>query len=294
MSEAGTTWIEVSRSSERKTAEDHALVLEARGIASGVVLALDQHVVLVRVTDADRARTELANYLRENQERPTHDEPRAALQWSVGAALVYGAVLVGLDLASRRGRSTGGSRSRGRSRIPQQRPAASRPGLTRIPCTWPAVSRSIGVRRDARAERGLGLAWLAPARWRGSGSRLAQLRRTVDRSRRRSGYRQARTTGCDGKLTTTLAVGSDRDRRRKLAWLGGDGRIDANGMPRALGEPEEVRQINMVRTFWGLACLALGWLIGWSPSKQGPAWTQAALAAAAAGLVALAWVLALA
>jgi hypothetical protein len=83
-----------------------------------------------------------------------------------------------------------------------------------------------------------------------------------------------------------------------LAWLGGDGRqIDANGMPRALGDPSEaLRQIDVGAHVLGFgAGLVLGWLIGWSkPVWRASAWTQAALAAAAVGLVAVAWVLALA
>ena len=102
MPEPVATWIEVSRAGSRKTIEDHALVLEARGIAFGTAVALGQQVLLVRAEDAERARAELDKYTRENQAMPSRDEAPQPLQWSVAAALIFGAVLVALDLVSRR------------------------------------------------------------------------------------------------------------------------------------------------------------------------------------------------
>ena len=74
MNETPATWIEVSRSEARKTAEDHALVLEAQGIASGMAVTAGQQVVLVRVEEAARARAELDKYVRENQNTPQREE----------------------------------------------------------------------------------------------------------------------------------------------------------------------------------------------------------------------------
>jgi membrane associated rhomboid family serine protease len=314
MSDAGTTWTEISRSSARRTAEEHALVLEARGIASGVVSALDQHVVLVRVADADRARTELANYLRENQEQPTVDEPRPSLQWSVAAALVYGAVLVGLDLASRR-ESFG---------LDWWHAGVADALRIRGGAWWRSIT-ALGLHADSlhllsnlafgslfgvmlAQSVGFGLAWLAFVVTGGVGNWL-------------NAWLQAPPHASIGASTAVfgmLGVQAAHDwvRRRTLhhnlfrrwapiaigaallAWLGGDGRqIDANGMPRALGDPSEaLRQIDVGAHVLGFgAGLVLGWLIGWSkPVWRTSAWTQAALAAAAVGLVAVAWVLALA
>jgi membrane associated rhomboid family serine protease len=314
MSETGATWIEVSRQSARRTAEDHALVLEARGIASGVVSALDQHVVLVRVADAERARTELASYLRENLERPPLDEPRPSLEWSVGAALIYAAVLVGLDLASRRGsfgldwwhagvadalRIRGGAWWRSITALGLH--ADSLHLLSNL-----AFGSVFGVMLAQSV--GFGLAWLAFVVSGGVGNWLnAWLQFPPHAS-------IGASTAVFGMLGAQAA--HDWVRRRTLhhnlfrrwapiaigaallAWLGGDGRqIDANGMPRALGDPgEALRQIDVGAHVLGFAAgLVLGWLIGWTrPKWRASAWAQGAAAAAAAGLMALAWVLALA
>jgi membrane associated rhomboid family serine protease len=314
MSETGATWIEVSRQGARRTAEEHALVLEARGIASGVVSALDQHVVLVRVTDAERARTELANYLRENQERPRLEEPRPSLQWSVGASLIYGAVLLGLDLASRR-ESFG---------LDWWHAGVADASRIRDGAWWRSIT-ALGLHADflhlvsnlafgslfgvmLAQSVGIGLAWLAFVVTGGVGNWLNAWLQLPPHA----------SIGASTAVFGMLGVQAAHDwvRRRELhhnlfrrwapiaigaallAWLGGDGRqIDANGMPRALGDPSEaLRQIDVGAHVLGFSVgLVLGGLIGWSkPKWRASAWTQAALAAAAAGLVAVAWVLALA
>jgi len=82
-----------------------------------------------------------------------------------------------------------------------------------------------------------------------------------------------------------------------LAWLGGDGRqIDPNAFPQTLDHLDvALPKIDVGAHLLGFAAgLALGWLIGWSkPRVTLTAWMQAALAATAVGLVALAWFLAL-
>jgi membrane associated rhomboid family serine protease len=313
VSDAGPTWIEVSRQSARKTAEDHALVLEARGIASGVVAALDQYVVLVPIADAERARTELASYLRENQERPALDEARPSLQWSVGAALLYGAVLVGLDLASRR-QLFG---------LDWWRAGVADALLIRGGAWWRSIT-ALWLHADSlhlasnlvfgslfgvmlAQSVGPGWAWLAFVITGGLGNWLnARLQLPPHAS-----------IGASTAVFGMLGVQAAHDwvRRRQLhhnlfrrwapiaigaallAWLGGDGRqIDANGMPRALGDPSEaLRRIDVGAHVLGFGVgLVLGGLIGGSkPKWRASAWTQAAAAAAAAGLVTLAWVLAL-
>jgi rhomboid protease GluP len=314
VSEAGPTWIEVSRQSARKTAEDHALVLEARGIASGVVTALDQHVVLVRLVDAERARTELASYLRENLERPALDEPPPELTRSVGAALLYGAVLVAVDLASRR-ESFG---------LDWWRAGVADALTIRGGAWWRSIT-ALTLHGDSlhlvsnlafgslfgvmlAQSVGVGWAWLAFVVTGGVGNWMNAWAQQPPHAS------IGASTAVFGMLGAQAA--HDWARRRELhhnlfrrwapiaigaallAWLGGDGRqIDANGMPRALGDPSEVlRQIDVGAHVLGFSTgLVLGGLIGWiKPKRRASTWSQAAAAAAAVGLLALAWVLALA
>jgi hypothetical protein len=82
-----------------------------------------------------------------------------------------------------------------------------------------------------------------------------------------------------------------------LAWLGGDGRqIDPSGFPQAPGRLDAaLPNIDVGAHVLGFAVgLALGGLVGWSkPRITWTGWMQASLAGTAAGLVALAWILAL-
>jgi membrane associated rhomboid family serine protease len=297
LSDLGPTWIEVSRQSVRKTAEEHSLVLEARGIASGVVVVLDQNVVLVPVADAERARAELANYVRENQERPARDEAPPSLQSSVGAALVFAAVLVGLDLASRR-QLFGLDWRAGVADAVAIRGGAWWRSITAL---WLhadslhlvsnlAFGSLFGVMLAQSV--GVGCAWLAFVVTGGLGNWLnAWLQLPPHLS-----------VGASTAVFGMLGVQAAHDwvRRRELhhnlfrrwapiaigaallAWLGGEG--------------EGLRQIDVGAHVLGFGVgLVLGGLIGWrQPEWRASTWLQAAAAAAAAALVALAWALALA
>jgi membrane associated rhomboid family serine protease len=82
-----------------------------------------------------------------------------------------------------------------------------------------------------------------------------------------------------------------------LAWLGGDGRdVDPNVLPRALDDLNvPMPRIDVWAHVSGFAVgLGLGGLFGWiRPRVRLTSRVQAALAAAAVGILALAWVLAL-
>jgi membrane associated rhomboid family serine protease len=313
VNETVTTWVEVSRSGTRKTAEDHALVLEARGIASGLAMAAGEHVVLVRAADADRARAELAKYVRENQDWPPRDEARPPIRWSVGAALVYGGVLVALDLAARR-ESFG---------LDWWRAGVADAALIRGGVWWRSIT-ALGLHGDflhlasnlafgslfgvmLAQSIGFGLAWLAFVVTGGIGNWL-------------NAWMQLPSHASIGASTAVFGmlgvqVAHDWVRRHHLhynlfrrwapiaigaallSWLGGDGRqIDAHGLPKTLGDLNAaIPQIDVAAHVLGFAAgLALGWLFGWiKPHVRVTAWMQGALAGTAAGLVALAWILAL-
>ena len=95
-------WVEICRPAARGDAEQYALVLAAVGINCRLV-ALDDAVALsVAPPDADRARQEVASYVRENQRQNRPSPPVRALVDGLDSALVYAAVLLFLHGASRR------------------------------------------------------------------------------------------------------------------------------------------------------------------------------------------------
>jgi rhomboid protease GluP len=95
-------WVEVGRFAARAAAEQHALVLVAVGIDCQLVPHEGAVVLLVARPDAARARHELAAYARENRRRNRPAPPLRALGHGLDPALVYCAVLVLLQGASRR------------------------------------------------------------------------------------------------------------------------------------------------------------------------------------------------
>jgi membrane associated rhomboid family serine protease len=268
----------------------------------------------VRAADADRARTELASYVRENRESTQPDEPPPSLRWSVGAALVYGGVLVALDLASRRESFGLDWWHAGVADAVTIRGGAWWRSITAL-CLHGdflhlasnlAFGSVFGVMLAQSI--GFGLAWLAFVVTGGVGNWLNAWLQLPPHA----------SIGASTAVFGMLGVQAAHDwvRRRQLhynlfrrwapiaigaallAWLGGDGRqIDANGLPRTIGDLNAaLPQIDVGAHVLGFGVgLVLGWLVGWSK----PAWrtnirTQAALAAAAAAILALAWSLALA
>jgi membrane associated rhomboid family serine protease len=306
------TWIEVSRSETRKTIDDHALVLTARGIASGTAVAFGRHILLARVEDAERARAELEKYVRENREWTPRELAPQPLRWSVAAALVYVVVLVGLDLASRRESLA----------FDWWRAGVADAGAIRAGAWWRAVT-ALCLHADVlhlagnlvfgaafgvmlAQSIGIGFAWLAFVATGGIGNWL-------------NAWLQSPTHAAIGASTAVFGmlgvqVAHDWVRRRQLhynlfrrwapiavgaallAWLGGDGRqINPNAFPRMLGELDVGRPVIDVgaHVIGFLVGLALGGLIGWSRPRFAPtARMQAALAGMAALVVALAWFLA--
>jgi membrane associated rhomboid family serine protease len=313
VSETPATWIEVSRAPERKTIDDHALVLEARGIASGTAFAFGQQILLVRVDDAARARAELDKYVRENQSAPPRDEPPQAIRWSIAAALVYVAVLLAIDLASRREAFGFDWWRAGAAQAAQIRGGAWWRAVTSL-CLHGDVLHLAGNVVFGAAfgvmlaqSVGFGLAWLAFVVTGGIGNVT-------------NAWVQAPSHSAIGASTAVFGmlgvqVAHDWVRRRQLhynlfrrwaplaigaallGWLGGDGRqIDPSSFPQLPGGPEVARPAidvgaHVLGFFSGLA---LGWLFGWGkPRVTLTAHAQATLAGAACGLVALAWFLAL-
>jgi membrane associated rhomboid family serine protease len=313
VNETPATWIEVSRSGARKTADDHALVLEAQGIASGVAVAFGQHVVLVRVEDAVRARAELEKYVRENQDWPPREETQPPIRWSVGAALVYCGVLVALDVASRR-ESFG---------LDWWHAGVADATMMRDGAWWRSVT-ALGLHADVlhlasnlafgalfgvmlAQSIGFGLAWLAFVLTGGIGNWL-------------NAWVQSPSHASIGASTAVFGmlgvqVAHDWVRRRQfhynlfrrwapiaigaalLAWLGGDGRqIDPSALPKALGDLSvALPKIDVWAHVLGFSSgIAFGGLLGWSkPRVALTTWMQSALAGTAVGLFALAWWLAL-
>jgi len=308
-----TTWTEVSRSATRPEADEHALVLEALGIPTGHAAANGQHVLLVPIEEAERARAELDKYTRENRARPVQDETPLPIAWSAGAALVYAAILVMLDAAQRR-ESFG---------IDWWSAGVASAGAIQRGAWWRSIT-ALGLHADLlhlasnlafgamfgvmlAQSIGFGLAWLlfVLTGWIGNGV---------------NAWIQSPSHASIGASTAVFGmlgvqVAHDWVRRRQLyynlfrrwapiaigaallAWLGGDGRqIDANALPKPMNEiVVELPRIDVWAHVLGFAAgLALGGLIGWArPRFRTTLRMQAVPAAAALGLFALAWFLAL-
>jgi len=313
VNDAPATWIAISHAGSRKTIEDHALVLEARGITSAIAVDRASQVLLVRVEDAERARAELYRYLRENQSIGPSDDAPQPIERSVAAAMVYAAVLVAFDVASRRNGFG----------LDWWHAGVADAALIQAGAWWRSVTAlclhgdvlhlagnlvfgaAFGVMLAQSI--GFGLCWLAFVVTGGVGNGLNALLQSPSHSA------IGASTAVFGMLGVQVA--HDWVRRRQLhynlfrrwapiaigaallAWLGGDGRqIDPSALPQTL-DPLDVAlpRIDVGAHVLGFAAgLALGGLVGWSkPRFTVTTWMQAALAGTAAGLVALAWFLAL-
>ncbi len=96
-------WVEVGRFRARAEAEQHALVLVASGVMSRLVPGAAGIVLLVAAPDALRAQFELDAYTRENTPRPPSRRIDVRpLRAVIDGALVYCAVLVFVQAAAGR------------------------------------------------------------------------------------------------------------------------------------------------------------------------------------------------
>lgn len=89
MSAGQPTWIEVSRSPDRRTSRHHALVLQAMGLPHGTLQVDDSFVVVAREDVAARAREEIVRYERENVGWPPREAHVQPISQGIHAAIVY-------------------------------------------------------------------------------------------------------------------------------------------------------------------------------------------------------------
>ncbi len=297
----------------RKTVDDHALVLEARGIDSGLATASGQLVLLVRVEDAARARAELDKYVRENQFAAQREETPQPILWSVTSALAFCVTLVACDLVSRRGSFGLDWRHAGMADAALIQAGAWWRSVTAL-CLHAdglhlAGNLVFGVAFGVMLAQslGFGLAWLAFVVTGGIGNWLNALWQSPAHS----------SIGASTAVFGILGVQVAHDwvRRRQLhynlfrrwapiaigaallAWLGGDGRqIDTDFFPQTLHSVDAaLPRIDVGAHVLGFVVgIVLGGLVGWSkPRVTLTVRMQATLAGAAVGFVALAWFLAL-
>lgn len=307
------TWIEVSCSDARKTVEDHALVLEAAGIACGIAMARGEHVLLVRAADADRAVIELFRFVRENRDPEPASEPHLPLAWSAGAAAGYAILLLAFDVAQ----------TREIFGLPWLSAGLADAGMIRDGAWWRCVT-ALCLHADflhlasnlvfgaafgimLAQSIGIGFAWLAFLVTGGVANGLNALLQSPSHA----------SIGASTAIFGMLGAQAAHDwvRRRRihynpfrrwapiaigaalLAWLGGDGRpADPSTVTNTLPDLNvPLPRIDVWAHVLGFAVgIGLGALVGWRKANlRLSAPVQAAIAAAAAGGIGLAWYLAL-
>lgn len=94
MNQPQATWVEVSRSPDRRTCRNHGLVLQAMGIPHGILEVDRSFVVVARSDLADKAREELLRYERENVGWPPRETASRPVSQGIHAAIVFGGVMV--------------------------------------------------------------------------------------------------------------------------------------------------------------------------------------------------------
>jgi membrane associated rhomboid family serine protease len=307
-----TAWIEVSRAPARKTVHEHGLVLQAVGIVSGMVFADGAHVLIVRAEDLERAREELEKYARENRGWPPREEAPPVMSQGINAAIVYGGILALCYIAQTResyGIDWWSAGSASAARIHQGE-------------WWRAVT-ALCLHGDflhlagnivfgalfgviLAQSVGSGMAWLTFVITGGMGN---WLNAWVQEPSHTSIGASTAVFGMLGVQVTyewmrRRELSYNRLRRYApfvagaalLAWLGGGGQsIDPHEMPDKLDDLNAaIQKIDVWAHVLGFAAgLVLGAILGVVKKKITPAARgQFGLAAIAAGVVVLAWVLA--
>jgi membrane associated rhomboid family serine protease len=92
--EEQSSWVEVYRSNERKTALEYGLMLQSIGIEQGILQSEGGYRLLVHPDDAQRATGQVERYTAENVGWPPRDEVELNLSEGVLAALVYAGMLL--------------------------------------------------------------------------------------------------------------------------------------------------------------------------------------------------------
>jgi len=100
--EEQSSWIEVYRSNERKTAMEYGLMLQSIGIEQGILQSEGGYRLLVHPDDAQRAVEQVEKYTAENVGWPPRDKVEVNLSEGVLAALVYGGMLLGTNALAMR------------------------------------------------------------------------------------------------------------------------------------------------------------------------------------------------
>ncbi|MDZ4773503.1 MAG: rhomboid family intramembrane serine protease [Planctomycetota bacterium] len=94
MNSTQATWVEVSRSPDRRVCRNHGLVLQAMEIPHGILEVDRSYVVVARSDLADKAREELLRYERENLGWPPREIASRPISQGIHAAIVFGGVMV--------------------------------------------------------------------------------------------------------------------------------------------------------------------------------------------------------
>lgn len=93
MDEPQSIWVEVARDVDPRKSREHALVLQAMGIPHGTIGSEGAQILVVRGEHAERARSEIERYDRENASWPPREEAPLAISDGIQAAVIYAAVL---------------------------------------------------------------------------------------------------------------------------------------------------------------------------------------------------------
>lgn len=307
------TWIEVSRSPDRETVQEHALVLQAVGVPALTAHGAGGHVLIVRLADAERARAELAKFVGENRGWPPPRIVPEPVSTGIAAAALYAALLVAAFVAQRQ-------ESYGFDWWASGRADAA---LIQGGAWWRSVT-ALCLHADALHLAGNlvfgALFGVMLAQSVGSGAAwwtfviTGALGNWVNATLQSPSHVSVgASTAVFGMLGAQVAF--DRLRRAHLhhdalrrwapivmglallAWLGGGDRgAGPDDVARKLGDFDEaIRRIDVGAHVAGfVAGLGIGALLGWRPPKRlASSRVQGALAAAAAAVVVAAWVAAL-